>query len=130
MVGATNGHPGRGAHAAADEPLHPGRITVSERALNRVAEAITAEALGVDRKKLTVTLSASGGGLAVQVRSPLGVPDLDDDEAVNAAGSIIDRLTRAQSTIRERGSQIMGRPVARVNIRINGAEVAERKRVL
>lgn len=111
-------------------PLYPGRVIVAERALSRVAQSVSAEALGVDRRKLTLTLSTGGAGLIIQIRSPLPVPDLDDDAAVNASGPIIDRLTRAQATIRERAARIMGRPIARVNIRIDSAEVAERRRVL
>ncbi|THG30349.1 hypothetical protein E6C70_14710 [Glaciibacter flavus] len=128
--GTSEAATGGGNTAAPGQPLHPGRITVAERALGRVAEVVTAETLGVSRDKLSVTVAAGGGGLALQVRSPLPVPDLDDDAAIHAGGSVIDRLTAAQATIRDRATQIMGRPVVRVNIRIDGAEISERKRVL
>jgi hypothetical protein len=130
MHGAAEGSRGGGTHAAANSaPVHPGRITVTERALTRAAEAIAADTLGVGRKDLTVSLAAARGGLALQVETLLSVPDLDDDAAVDAAGSILDRLASAQATIRDRAEEVLGRRVVRVNIRISGAQVGERRRV-
>ncbi|MBT2500599.1 hypothetical protein J7E25_15995 [Agromyces sp. ISL-38] len=97
--------------------------------MTRAAEAIAADTLGVGRKDLSVSLAGARGGLALQVETLLSVPDLDDDAAVDAAGSILDRLASAQATIRDRAAEVLGRDVVRVNIRISGAQVNERRRV-
>jgi len=45
------------------------------------------------------------------------------------AGTLLDRLTSAQSTIRQRVLQLTGTEVERVDLQVTGAELSQRRRV-
>lgn len=116
-------------HAAEEVTLHPGRTVVHDRVILKVVEQLCATALLVDRSSVIAKVSSTRGGMTVTVASPLSIPPLDDDIAVHAAGSIVDRLSATQAVLRERIGQVTGREVARVNITITGAILGEARRV-
>lgn len=114
---------------AAGVTLRPGRTVIHDRVLVKVVEETAAVALGVNRSTVTVRVSAASGGLAVTVASALPIPPLDDDAAIQTAGSVLDRLSAIQETLQDRIGQITGREVTRVNITITGAIVSGDRRV-
>ena len=89
-----------------------GRNTISSRAVRRVVSAVTAEELG----DLTVIANAP-----IHV-SPLGVD-------ARRGGTILERLARAQSNIREKCLHITGSTITRVDLHITGAQLDQRRRV-
>ncbi|TDW29630.1 hypothetical protein [Cryobacterium psychrophilum] len=109
--------------------LRPGRTVVHDRVIQKVVEEVSAAALGVDRSKVTVRISPASGGIAVTVASPLPIPPLDDATAVRATGSVLDRLSATQASLRQQIERITGRDVTRVNITVTGAIVSEQRRV-
>ena len=52
----------------------PGRTKIAPRALDRVVSAVTADALGVNSKKVSVDLNDDGGNLSLTVSAPIRVP--------------------------------------------------------
>lgn len=109
--------------------LRPGRVIIHDRVIQKVVEEASAAALGVARSNVTVRISGASGGMAVTVASSLPIPPLHDDTAVQTAGSVLDRLSATQASLRLRIGQIIGRDVSRVNITITGAVVSEQRRV-
>jgi hypothetical protein len=104
-----------------------GRTTITSRAVRRVVSAVTADALEVPASDVTVTLTDGGGKLAVEARTPIRVPALSDRPV--AEGSLVERLTRAQTEVRERVLDLTGSSVGRVDLRITGARIQGRRRV-
>jgi hypothetical protein len=114
------------AAVTADQAAH-GRTVITSRAVRRVVSAVTAEALDATVSDVSVELTDRDGGLTLVASAPvrlapLGLPD-------RASGSLLDRLTSAQSTIRQRVLQLTGTDVERVDLRITGAELSRRRRV-
>lgn len=93
-----------------------GRNRVSERALRRVASAITAEAMGVSPREVTVVLADDRGLLGVSALTPIRVRPLGVRRDADA--TVLHRATAAQSTIRERMRALTGSEVGRVSIRL------------
>ena len=104
-----------------------GRTTITSRAVRRVVSAVTADALEVPASDVTVTLTDAGGKLTVEARTPIRVPALSDRPV--REGSLVERLTRAQTEVRERVLGLTGSTVGRVDLRITGARIQERRRV-
>lgn len=127
---ARQGVPPADAVPKADGRAEPaGRTTVQERVLRRVAEAASAEAIGVGIGDVTARLGRYRGDLALQIRSPFPVPDLDDEAAVAAAVPVAERAAAIQIELRDRLETLLGRNIGRVEIRIDGAKVSTRRRV-
>jgi hypothetical protein len=105
-----------------------GRNRVSERALRRVASAITADAMGVSPREVTVVLADDKGLLGVSAQTPIRVRPLGARQ--EPAGSVLTRATTAQATIRERMLELTGSEVGRVSIRLTSTTTSERERVL
>ncbi|MFT2815443.1 hypothetical protein [Leifsonia sp. A12D58] len=111
-----------------------GRTRITSKALKSVVSAVTAEALGVDANHVGVDLTDHSGALAVTVTTPIRVVSLDrvqsDPTAVKrAGGSIVDRTSRAQETIRDRVSNLTGSTIGRVTVRISGVNIQPEERV-
>jgi uncharacterized alkaline shock family protein YloU len=111
-----------------------GRTRITSKALDRVISAATAEALGVDAGHVSVGLSDQGGALALTVTTPIRVVSLDrvqSDTSVvqRAGGSIVDRSTRAQETIRDQVNTITGATIGTVTVRISGVNIQPEVRV-
>ncbi|WP_258068397.1 hypothetical protein [Rathayibacter sp. AY1E2] len=115
------------AAVMADEASH-GRTTISSRAVRRVVSAVTAEALDVNSSDVSVELDDEGGRLHVVARAPIHVTPLGETGR-RSSGTLLDRLSRAQTTIRSRCLELTGSTIGRVDLRITGADLRERRRV-
>ncbi|OUE07559.1 hypothetical protein C5B94_13950 [Clavibacter michiganensis] len=104
-----------------------GRTTITSRAVRRVVSAVTADALEVPAGDVSVTLTDAGGKLTVEARTSIRVPALSDRPV--REGTLVERLTTAQTQIRERVLGLTGSTVGRVDLRITGARIQERRRV-
>jgi hypothetical protein len=117
---------------AAGQPETPsralrGRTTITSRAVRRVVAAVTADALEVPAIDVAVTLTDDAGKLAVEARTPIRIPALA--ARPEEGGTLVERLTRAQTTVRDRVLDLTGSTVGRVDLRITGARIQERRRV-
>jgi len=126
MSGSLGGGP---TTVAAEEPLHPGRITVEHRVLVKVAEQAAASAIGVDRRDLSVDVTDTRSGLVVRIATPLPVPHLDDTTAIESGQPVLGRVAELQQTLLYQIAYLTGRDIARVNMTITGALVEQRRRV-
>ncbi|TQL54920.1 hypothetical protein FB464_2470 [Subtercola boreus] len=104
-----------------------GRNVIAPRAVRRVVSAVTAEQLGVDEKDVSVSLSDHGGDLTMTASAPIHVAPLGT--GARRAGTIVERLTRAQSTIREQSLTLTGTSITEIDLHITGVRLNERKRV-
>lgn len=106
----------------------PGRNRVSERALRRVASAITAEAMGVSPRDVTVVLADDRGLLGISALTPIRVRPLGSRQSPTA--TVLHRATSAQATIRERMLELTGSEVGRVSVRITSTTTGSSKEAL
>lgn len=104
-----------------------GRNTITSRAVRRVVSAVTAEELGVKASEVSVGLSDARGDLTVTASAPIHVAPLGAD--ARQSGTVLERLSSAQTTIRERCLQLTGSTISRVDLHITGAQLDERRRV-
>jgi hypothetical protein len=114
------------AAVTADQTLH-GRNKITSRAVRRVVSAVTAEALEVTASDVSVELADRDGALNVIAKTPIRITPLG--LPTRSSGTLLERLTSAQSTIRDRVLQLTGSSIDRVDLQITGAELRERKRV-
>jgi len=115
-------------------PAGLGRTRVTSRALNSLAGAVAADALGVPANTIRVELSDDSGTLALVVAGPVRLPSLervaaDPGVVARTGGSILKRGERAQEEIRRRVSDLSGSAVTRVVVRITGTEIRQESRV-
>ena len=103
-----------------------GRNTISSRAVRRVVSAVTADALDVDASDVSVELADHDGALTVVARTPIRVAPLGDGG--RERGTLLERLTAAQTTIRQRVLQLTGSTVERVDLRVTAADMREKKK--
>lgn len=113
--------------AATTQGLH-GRTQISPRAVRRVVSAVTAEALGVKSSDVSVEIGSESGSMTVVAKAPVHVPALGDISRAPSE-TLIARLGRAQSTIRDRSLALTGRAIGRVDLQITGATTREQRRV-
>jgi uncharacterized alkaline shock family protein YloU len=111
-----------------------GRTTVSSRALERVVTAVTADTFGVTARVVHVNLTDRNGLLALQIRTSTWVASIDrvkrDSAVVDASGgTLIQRTINAQTTIRERVTELSGAQIAHVTIHLTGISTQEEGRV-
>jgi len=114
------------APVAADPRLH-GRTKISARAVRRVVSAVTADAMEVSPSDVSVELDDAGGALSIVAKAPVRLTPLGRGGV--SGGSLVERLSTAQSTISERVLTLTGSDVRRVDLRITGAELQQRRRV-
>ncbi|TDT64248.1 MULTISPECIES: hypothetical protein [unclassified Frigoribacterium] len=114
------------AAVTADQASH-GRTVITSRAVRRVVSAVTAEALDAKASDVSVELTDRDGGLTLVAKAPVRITPLGLPN--RASGTLLDRLTSAQSTIRERVLKLTGTEVERVDLQITGAELSQRRRV-
>lgn len=112
-----------------------GTTTVSSRALGRLVSAVAADALGVTARDVRVNLSDSDGLLAIRVRTGIRSTALlfvrRTRERVQAgAGTLVRRAADAQTTIRERVTELTGAEVAHVLVHLTDIDIREEKRVV
>lgn len=106
-----------------------GRVDVRERVVRKVSEQIASQVIGVDVDRVSVTASDHRGGVAVRITAPLPVPSLDDTEAVRATGAVVDAAREMQQRMQQELSRVLGKPVTRVDITVNGAATPIKRRV-
>lgn len=114
----------------ADIGLPGGRVTISDRVLQKTAERAAADIVGVDAKNVRVEIVSARDTAAVRVTTPFPVPRLDDTEAVHAATPVLEAARAAQTELRSRLAHLFGREISRVDLTISGASAPQRKRVL
>lgn len=107
----------------------PGRVDVRERVVRKVSEQIASRVIGVDVGRVSVSASDHRDGVAVRIQAPVPVPPLDDTAAVRAAGAVVDTVREVQRRVQEELSRVLGKPVTRVDITVNGATTPARRRV-
>ncbi|MDF2443142.1 MAG: hypothetical protein JWR01_1345 [Subtercola sp.] len=128
---ATGGSPAAASTASADRA---GRTRITARALNRLLAAVSAEALGVDTRTVTIDLADESGRLSVTVRSPLRVVSLSQVTAehgivARTGGTILERAQSAQQQIRSRAAELSGSDISTVTVRLTGIDIQPERRV-
>ncbi|MBF4571779.1 hypothetical protein ITJ64_04555 [Herbiconiux sp. VKM Ac-1786] len=117
------------AAVAAGSGLH-GRTVIAPRAVRRVVSAVTADALDVDASAVSVELADERGVLVVTARTPIRLSPLGvAPRGGERSGTLLERVASAQSSIRDRLLALTGSSIGRVDLRITGADLRERRRV-
>ena len=111
-----------------------GRTVITERAIERVVRAVTADQFGVPSKSVSADLIDEGGQLELAVRTPIRVVSItrlqDDARAIErSGGSIIRRAKEAEAAIVDQVGSITGSSVSRLAVRFTGAEIKQERRV-
>lgn len=111
-----------------------GHNRISTQALTSLAQAATAEALGVPAQEVRVFWSDDGGDLALAVGTPVTIPRLadvlrDPGRLQRQGGSVLERAVAAKAGILRRVTALSGAHISRVDIRLTGARVSEGGRV-
>ena len=104
----------------------PGRVSVTPRALERVARGVAADQLGVDTSRVSVRLADAQGSLAVTVAAPLRSAPLGSSAG---ASGLITRSEEARANIARDITTISGAQVGSVALRVTGVEIVEGRRV-
>ncbi len=117
--------------ATSTDSRTPGRTRVTERALARVASAVSAEALGVAAEHMKVSVEDQDGLLGLSVRGPIRVPPLARLQrgTTPQPDTLLDRCSRAQVEIRRRVTELTGASVGAVTIRVTGVHLRREVRV-
>ena len=105
-----------------------GRTKIAPRAVRKIVSAVTADALSVDASDVSVDLADDDGTLTVIAKTPIHISPLGD-VGRRSAGTLIERLTAAQSNIRDRTLALTGSSIGRVDLRITGVDLRQRRRV-
>ena len=111
-----------------------GRTRITSRALDRVASAVSADALGVDVKSVSVDLADGDGMLRLTVTAPIRVVSLarvHQGSAVIArtGGTVLERAALAQENIRSGVASLTGYSIGSVIVRLSGADIQKEERV-
>lgn len=97
-----------------------GHTRITQPALRRTVEAIAAQAFTVSSSKVAVELEDDAGKLGVRVSVQLALPPLLGPR--HSSGTVFDRARTARAEITERGLQLTGMELGRVDIRLTGAK--------
>ncbi|GAA2050427.1 hypothetical protein [Leifsonia soli] len=100
-----------------------GRDRFERIALEHLARAVAADALGVGATDISARVRDESGALAVRLTTPVAVRSLRS----GAGEPLAARLTDAGARIRERLAELTGLEVARVDLRATGAVITERR---
>ncbi|KQR44582.1 hypothetical protein ASF82_14305 [Frigoribacterium sp. Leaf164] len=119
---------GDGDGSAGRGPVVPGHVSLAARVLTRVAAAVVAEQLRVDRAEVRVDASDDAGHLALRVTTPVRVPALSGSVQV-PAGGVVGLVRELQSTLTRRVSEITGRTVSRVDVTVSRSQLDRTGRV-
>ncbi|SDQ30633.1 hypothetical protein [Microbacterium sp. cf332] len=106
-----------------------GRVDVRERAVRKVSEKIASQVVGVEMDRVSVSASDYRDGMAVRITTPMPVPSLHDTAAIHAAGNVVDTVREMQQRVQEELGRVLGKPVTRVDITVNGATTPAKRRV-
>ncbi|GAA0964979.1 hypothetical protein [Frigoribacterium faeni] len=100
----------------------PGHVSTAARVLTRVAVAVVAETLRVDRREVHVDARDDDGRLALSVTTPVRIPTLT--EAVDVPeGGVVGIVRSLQSTLTRRMAEIADRTVGRVDVTVTGSRI-------
>lgn len=102
-----------------------GRVSVTPRALERVARGIAADALGVEASRVSVQLSDKQGMLAVTVSGPLRSTPISGQDAPG----LVSQSQQARATIIRDVTALGGAQVGTVSLRITGVDIVQARRV-
>ncbi len=105
----------------------PGRTDVTTRALERTVSAISAQRLGVPVREVSVELGDDRGRLGIRVAAPVR---LDGLRADGEQTGLVSGAQDARGDIRESVTEITGRQVGDLSLRITRATIAPQRRVL
>jgi len=114
---------------ATSTELQAGRNRIGAKALRSVATVVTAEAMGVAARDVSVELSDDDGLLGVSAVTAIALSALDSSgtAAAPAAGpTALDRAAEAQETVRDRMFELTGSSVGFVNLRLNTARITRK----
>ena len=122
------------AAITADGAGQRGRNRITNKSLKAVVSAVTADTLGVDARRVVVDLSDQKGALAVSVTTSIRVVSLDrvhgePSVVARSGGSIMERTTHAQESIRDRVNYLTGYTIGRVTVRVSGLSIQPEERV-
>lgn len=117
-----------------DQAAARGRTRITARALERVAAAVTGEALGSPGDRITVDLSDHEGALDVAVTTGIRTVSLthvlEEPRAIERlGGSVLARAAAAEDVIRNRVTELTGSAVRQVQIHLTSVHVQQEKRV-
>jgi len=111
--------------------IRSGRTRVGAKALRSVAAVVTAEAMGVTAKDVSIELSDDDGLLGIRAVTAIALPALDSapratplDPAARDRPAL-DQAAQAQDVIRDRMLELTGSSVGFVNLRLNSARITE-----
>lgn len=107
----------------------PGRITVRDGVLQKLATHVVAIAAHSSSRDVRVNAVASVDGVVINARIPLPVPSLGDAEAIQRSPTVMELAQAVQQQVATTAEASFGRPVARVNLTIDGARVPQQRRV-
>jgi hypothetical protein len=106
----------------------PGHVSLAARVLTRVAAAVAAEQLRVDRTEVRVDASDDAGHLALRVTTPVRVPVLSESVQM-PEGGVVGLVRELQSTLTRRVAEITGRTVSRVDVTVSRSHLDHTGRV-
>jgi hypothetical protein len=111
-----------------------GRTDITSRALNRVAAAVAADALGISVSEVRIEFADLDGLLGVGVRAPVRIVTLNRVRSSpgivqRTGGTLIERAAVAQRIIDERVTHLSGRKIAHVTVRLTDANIQDDRRV-
>jgi len=127
-AGATTLDDAYGDPGSGRGPVVPGHMSVAARVLTRVAAAVVAEELRVDRSEVRVDASDDAGHLALRVSTPVRIPALSESMPV-PEGGVVGTVRRLQSTLTRRTAEITGRTVSRVDVTVSRSQLDRTARV-
>lgn len=115
---------------ATSTELQAGRNRIGAKALRSVATVVTAEAMGVAARDVSIELSDDDGLLGVSAVTAIALPALDSPgsavSAPAAAPTALDRAAEAQETVRDRMFELTGSSVGFVNLRLTTARITRK----
>jgi len=99
-----------------------GRTRVGAKALRAVATAVTAEAMGVDTRDVSVDLVDDDGLLGVSVTTAIALPSLAGPQRTTTTA--LDRAAETQTVVRDRMLALTGSTVGTVDLRLTTARIS------
>ncbi|MGG5174641.1 hypothetical protein ACQQCD_06390 [Pseudarthrobacter sp. J1763] len=109
--------------------LTAGHTRISTTALVRLAEALTAEAFGIDRSKAGAKLADDGGRVAISVNVQLPIPQLTAENSAlstSRRATVYERAQSARTNVGDRFTELSGSTVSRIDFRILGSGTEEK----
>lgn len=103
-------------------PIVAGHVSIPGKVLQKVAAAVVAETLRVDRGDVRVEAHDDGGHLALRVSTPVRIPVLAEAMQM-PEGGVVTIVRDLQATLTRRVSELAGRTVSRVDVTVTGSRI-------